>query len=129
MERGLLAEMKSLHLRGEEEIQESSFILYKHELFQIVVRHYTVIKWLTNPAKQAYLFFCTITVKFNQACGAYGLVYKEDRLLALVVSSPWLLGGHLRLYLWSVKVLIVHWDTMGPDGSHLSWRLALPCSC
>ena len=78
-----MARMKSQYLRGEEELQESKFhFIYKHELFQIVVRHYKVIKWLTNPAKQAYLFFCTITVKFNQACGAYGLVYKEDRLLA-----------------------------------------------
>ena len=46
MERGLLAEMKSLHLRGEEEIQESSFILYKHELFQIVVHHLKINKML-----------------------------------------------------------------------------------
>ena len=44
LERGLLAELKSLHLRGEEELQEYSFILYKHELFQIVVRHKIINK-------------------------------------------------------------------------------------
>ena len=39
MEGDLLATVKSLHLRGEEELQEfSSFsVLHKHELFQIIV--------------------------------------------------------------------------------------------
>ena len=31
--------MKSQYLRGEEELQESCFILYKHALFQIFVYH------------------------------------------------------------------------------------------
>ena len=39
MEGDLLAAMKSLHPRGEGELQESSFILYIHALFQIVVNH------------------------------------------------------------------------------------------
>ena len=36
--------MKSQNRRGEEELQEPSFILYKHELFQIVVYHVKINK-------------------------------------------------------------------------------------
>ena len=41
MEGDLLATVKSLHLRGEGELQDfSSFwFLHKHELFQIVISH------------------------------------------------------------------------------------------
>ena len=39
-----MASMKFWNLRGEEELQEYSFILYKHELFQIVVRHKIINK-------------------------------------------------------------------------------------
>ena len=41
MEGYLLAGVKSLHLRGEGELQESSsfYFLHKHELFQIIVNH------------------------------------------------------------------------------------------
>ena len=46
MEGDLLAAMKSLHLRGEEELQEYSFHLY---LFQIVVNHILNNKMVTKP--------------------------------------------------------------------------------
>ena len=57
MEGGLLAKMKmkSLHLRGEGELQESCSFLFLHiyELFQIIVSHILKsIKWLTKPSKK-----------------------------------------------------------------------------
>ena len=53
MEGDLLARMKSLHLRGEGEIQESCFnFIYFRSLFTI----WKSIKWITNPSKKASLF-------------------------------------------------------------------------
>ena len=62
--------------------------------------------------------------KSNQACGALvQLGLQEARVHSTVPGFgvfAMATGGHLRLFLWSAKVRVVRWDTMGPDGSHLS---------
>ena len=109
--------------------------LYKHELFQIVVYHLKSIKWIANPSKKVCLF----SVRYQRSqikpvVLQYSLVYREDKFLAeflSLVSSPWLLGVavHLRLILWSVHILIVHWGTMGLNTRHLSSRWSSLCRC
>ena len=86
--------MKSKYLRGEEELQESSFILYKYELFQIVVRHKIINKiffyffifistpeliFMKSNVHSRYIILCVVSCLgtglslFSVCCLALGL--------------------------------------------------------
>ena len=89
-----------------------------------------IIKCLLPPSKKGYLFSVrSQRSSIKPVVLQFGLVYKEDKDKFGLVSLPWLQGVHLRPVLWSVRVPIVRWGTMGPNTGHPSWRLASLCSC